>query len=439
MKWLNPLNSKNFLQGEVTVPSDKSIAQRSVILASIAGGITRINGFPLSGDPLSTLQAIQALGVQVEREKITDTIFNLKIFGKGINGLNEPKDVLNCGNSGTGLRLIMGLLAGHPKGLFVTLTGDESLRSRPMKRITEPLMSLGAQIWGREGSSRAPIALVGKPLKGGQVQTKIASAQLKSALLLSCLNAQDTLTLTEPAASRNHTEVMLKQFGANLQNLDRLTVKLEPSQLKATEINIPGDISSAAFLLVAGTLVRNSKIKIKNVGLNPSRSGVISVLQQMGAKIEVHQTNTEGEPYGEISVQSSDLKGIEIGGDIIPNIIDELPIIALAASQASGQTVVKNAEELRVKESDRLKSMFTLLSNLGVQVEETADGLIIEGLAGGDFQPNVVNFQAGHDHRIAMTVGIASLLCSKPVYLEGAEWADVSFPGFFDTIGSLVR
>jgi 3-phosphoshikimate 1-carboxyvinyltransferase len=438
MKELSPLANNVCLTGLVTVPADKSIAQRSIIFAGIAKGKTEINNFPLAGDPQSTLQVVESLGVKVNKNTLKSGTLSLEVFGEGINGLKEPENILDCGNSGTGLRLMMGLLAGLPTGLFASFTGDASLRSRPMKRVIEPLKKLGAQIWGRSNGTRAPLCLIGKSLSGGQVENQIASAQLKSALILSCLNAQAPLTIKEPALSRNHTEIMLKQFGAKIANLDELTVKLEPSELQSCNLTIPGDISSAAFLLVAASIIPGSEIQIQNVGLNPTRTGIVEVLKRMGASIEVKpKANSIGEQSGDIVVRSAELQGVEIAGDIIPNVIDELPILSLAAAQAKGTTIIKNAEELRVKESDRLKAMAKFLTDLGVKVEERPDGMIIEGLDGKPFEPSGTTFDAGHDHRIAMTVGIASLRCTQSIKLDGAEWANVSFPGFFNLLQSL--
>jgi 3-phosphoshikimate 1-carboxyvinyltransferase len=433
----NSNSASQGLRGEIKVPADKSIAQRSVIISGIASGKTSIKNFPNSGDPQTSLRAMESLGVQIEKSLI-DNELNLIVHGKGDSGLEEPNDVINCENSGTCMRLLMGLLSGHKPNFFTTLTGDQSLQKRPMKRIADPLRSLGAQIFGRNGGNLSPISVIGQKMKGEYIETSIASAQLKSALLLSCLNTESAITVKEPAYSRNHTELMLQQFGAKLEKLDDLTTKLTPSKLIGSDIIIPGDISSAAFLLIAGSIVPNSEITIKEVGLNSTRAGIIQILKSMGAQIETEVLSSSiGEPFGNLTVKSSELHGIEISGSIIANIIDELPIISIAAAQAKGTTIIKDAEELRVKESDRLKAMANLLKGLGVKVEETHDGLIIEGLAGKPFEPINSDFEAGHDHRIAMTVGIASLRSTKPLNLHGAEWANISFPGFFDLLNKL--
>ncbi len=435
-KILKPLAHNQSLKGECQVPPDKSIAQRSVILAGIAKGESIINNFPMAGDPQSTLSIMEKLGLEIEKNQNT-----LKIKGQGIQGLKEPSQILDCGNSGTGFRLIMGLMAGHPAGFFSVLSGDQSLSKRPMKRVTEPLKSLGAQIWGRENASKAPICIIGKSLNGGSIKTAVASAQLKSALLLAGLNAQAPLIITEPVASRNHTEIMLQSFGANFKQVDELTVQISPNSLKATEINIPGDFSSAAFLIAAALIIPNSELTIKQIGLNPTRIGFLEVVKKMGANLQVdyNQQSPDQEPIGNITVKSSNLKAVCLEGSLIANIIDEIPIISLLAARAEGITEIKNAEELRVKESDRLKVMFEVLTGLGVKVSEKPDGLIIEGQPDKPFESKQKTFEAYHDHRIAMTIKIASLICLNEIVLNGSEWASVSFPSFYDLLDNLTK
>lgn len=438
MKTLSPLNNKS-LKGSINVPADKSIAQRAIMLSAVASGTSYIKNFPLAGDPQSTLNVVRKLGVNVQIEETPQKNNNLTVYGKGFDGLVEPSEVLDFQNSGTGLRLMMGLLAGNPNGLFAVLTGDESLKKRPMKRVVEPLRSIGALIDGRQNGELAPLCVKGKSLNGSFLQNKVASAQLKSSLLLAGLNAQEAITVKEPEASRNHTEIMLKTFGAKLEQLDSLTSCIYPSRLKACEILIPGDFSSACFFMVAGLIVPNSQITITNVGLNSTRTAALEVLQSMGGKIKITKQTSSfgGEETGEIQVESSSLNAVEIKGSIIPNLIDEIPILCLAAAQAKGTTIISDAGELRVKESDRLKAMFNLLNNLGVKVEEKPDGLVIEGQNGKPFEATENVFEAGHDHRIAMTAGIASLICTSEIKLNGSEWANVSFPGFFDLITKL--
>ncbi len=434
-KILQPLSANQSLKGECQVPPDKSIAQRSVILAGIAEGESIITNFPAAGDPQSTLGIMEKLGIEVKREQNT-----LRIKGSGIYGLKEPSQILDCGNSGTGFRLIMGLLAGHPAGFFAVLSGDESLSKRPMKRITEPLKSLGAEIWGRETASKAPICLVGKSLNGGFIQTKVVSAQLKSALLLAGLNAQQPLIIKETAVSRNHTEIILQSFGAKFKQIDELTSQIEPSSLISTEINIPGDFSSAAFLIAAALIIPNSELTIKQIGLNPTRIGLLEVIRKMGANIQIeyNQQSSSQEAIGNITVKSSSLKAICVEGSLIANIIDEIPIICLLAARAEGISEIKNAEELRVKESDRLKAMFEVLSDLGIKVIEKPDGLIIEGQSDKPFSIKQKTFEAYHDHRIAMTIKIASLICNNEIELNGSEWASISFPDFYDLLENLM-
>lgn len=427
-KLLSPINTP--LEGSVKIPPDKSIAQRSVIIASIANGTSIIENFPQAGDPQSTLKAMQTLGANIKKDN------NNLIIEGGIDTLYSPDTVIDAGNSGTGFRLILGLLAGYPKDIFATLVGDSSLSKRPMKRITKPLISMGASIMGREQISRAPIAVQSTTLKGGPIHTEVASAQLKSALLLASLHADAPIALTEPSQSRNHTEIMLKSFGANIRE-ENNTIYLEPSSLTGTNIQIPGDVSSAAFMMVAACIVPDSHIVLQQVGLNPTRTGVIQCLQQMGANITITQTSTDGEPIGDIEIKYSPLQAITIAGDIIPNVIDELPILALAASVAEGQTIIKDASELRVKESDRIEATVDTLKGLGANIQETPDGMVIDGLASTSLKPIRDTFDAKHDHRIAMTTAIASLICTDSITLDGAEWADISFPNFYEVLASL--
>ena len=436
---LAPLSRTGKLSGEVRLPPDKSIAQRAVIISSVAKGKTVIKNFPKAGDPLSTLNAIRILGLEIIEEK--NTLF---CEGLGLDGLEETERILDFGNSGTGFRLTLGLLSGLPNGIFSVLTGDASLSKRPMKRITEPLIRMGAQIMGRKNASLAPIAVSGKTLDGGLIQTPVASAQLKSALLLSCLHGKNRLIIEEPAQSRNHTEIMLKSFGANISvNEDKRQIELSPSILRGTEIIIPGDASAAAFLAGAACIIPDSQVLLKGVGLNKTRTGFLRCLENMGAKIKIHMSVSDmsgtGELIGDIEIKSSELKGIEIYGDIVPNVIDEIPILALVASQAKGQTIIRDAKELRVKESDRIKALVSVLSNLGVDVKELDDGLVIQGKDKTRFEPKDIIFDSVHDHRIAMTISIAALYSTQAVKLKGAEWANISFPNFYETLKSLSK
>ncbi|MDX1918216.1 MAG: 3-phosphoshikimate 1-carboxyvinyltransferase [Candidatus Caenarcaniphilales bacterium] len=426
------------LKGEIEVAPDKSIAQRAAIIGSLAAGITTIHNFPRAADPLSTLGMMEKLGAKVTPKIPSETAVDLRIESSGYDQLEEPREVLDAGNSGTGMRLVLGLLAGHPAGHYATITGDASLRARPMKRLVQPLRELGAMIWGRQNANAAPLSLLGQKLKGGLVRIPVASAQLKSALLLSCLGGESALTVVEKEPTRNHTELMLLQFGADLMPQNNLSVTLKPSKLSPTEIHIPGDLSGAAFFLVAASLIPGSEVSIKNVGLNPTRTGIVGVLRQMGVRIEQQTNIFQGEPVGDLYVRGSALKAIQLGGEIIPNIIDEIPILSLAMSQAEGVSVIQDAAELRVKESDRLKAIATLLKALGVNVEERPDGLEIEGRAGKPFEPLEENFDPHADHRLVMTAAIANLLSAKALKIQNPEWANVSFPGFFEKLHSLI-
>lgn len=435
-KQLIPLRDNQTLTGTVTVPADKSIAQRSVIFSTVAKGECQINNFPLAGDPQSTMQAMELLGADFRVQKRNNK-YSLISISEGFSQIQTPEDKIDCGNSGTGFRLITGLLAGLTHGVTATLIGDESLSKRPMKRVNQPLRDLGADIEG----DYAPVIINSKQLAGGEYTMPIASAQVKSALLLSSLQAQDSLTLIQKKQSRNHTEIMLKALGANIQTKDNnLVITLEPSELTAQDINIPGDISSASFLLVAGAIIPNSNITITNVGLNSTRTGIITCLKRMGADITVNEyPNTVGEPIGDITIKYSKLTGTELAGEIIPNIIDEIPILCIAGALATGKTIIKDAKELRVKESDRIAAMAKVLTALGVEFEELEDGLIIQGNGGEKFNTVSQEFNAGHDHRIAMTVAIASLFSQQELFLDGAEWANISFPGFYELINSIIK
>jgi len=424
---------ENSLRGSITPPPDKSIAQRSAILSSIADGKSIIYNFSKAQDPQSTLQAIKDLGIGIEESPEGEKLI--------VHG-GKPKEaekVLDLENSGTGFRLLLGLLAGCPDLGHVCLTGDQSLRRRPMRRIVSPLKELGASIDGRAGGDLAPLSLRGQSLRGGEIQMSVGSAQLKSALLLSSLHAQSPLTIIQKHLSRNHTEVMLKDLGADLQYLDSHTLRLSPGSLFAKEITIPGDISGAAFWIVGACIVSGSQITIEGVGLNPSRTGILQCLKEMGAQIETEITHQQAESIGNIHISHGDspLQAVEIAGEIIPNIIDELPILALAAARAKGKTIIRDASELRVKESDRIKSICQLLSEIGAQVEERADGLIIEGNSGRPFSPREHHLKPGHDHRLIMTAAIASLLCDRDMTIHETEWASVSYPGFFDDLERL--
>lgn len=412
----------NGLKGTVTIPSDKSISHRAVMFASLAKGQSIIKNFSKGQDPLSSLKVCSALGINAELNE--DLIINST--GK----LYAPNRELDCGNSGTTMRLMSGILAGQKFNSI--LTGDESLSKRPMKRVIEPLTLMGAQINSKD--YKAPLEIFGKNLTGINYNSKLASAQVKSCILLAGLNAEGKTSFTEPYISRDHTERILKYMGANIST-DKNTVTIEKSVLEPKTIEICGDISSAAYFIAAGLIVPNSKIILKNVGLNPTRTGIIDVAVKMGGNIEILDKQTvSGEEVGDIQICYSELKACTIEGEIIPKLIDELPVIAVIATQAKGTTIIKDADDLRNKESDRIKAVVTELQKLGADIQETKDGFIINGkkeLNGG------AEVETYHDHRLAMSLYVAGLICKEPVLINGFEWVDISFPEFDQLFYSL--
>ncbi len=418
------------LRGEVEVPGDKSISHRAVILSSIAEGVSVIRNFLVAEDCLSTVDAMRASGVGIEREGRL-----LTVHGVGLKGLREPRDVIDAGNSGTTARLLTGLFSGQD--FFSVITGDRYLRRRPMRRIVDPLTMMGAEIWGREGGEKLPLAINGRSLKGIDYRCPVASAQLKSSILLAGLTADGTTVVHEPSPSRDHTERMLLALGAPGGRRSDGGFFIEGGRpLKAAEIDVPGDISSAAFFIVAALIVEGSEVVIRGVGVNPTRTGILDILRRMGAEITLEGERTAaGEPVADIVVRSGPLKGVEIGGDVIPRAIDEIPVIAVAASVAEGTTTIRDAGELRVKESDRIRSIACELRKFGVSVEELDDGLVIEGtdrLSGADIDSH-------GDHRIAMAMTVAALGAEGETRIEGAQCVDISFPEFFDVIERLAH
>lgn len=419
------------LQGTVQIPGDKSISHRALMLGAISQGETRIEGLLLGEDPQSTAHCFQAMGVQISplnTELVT-------VQGVGLGNLQEPDRVLDAGNSGTTLRLMLGLLASQPDRFF-TVTGDHSLRRRPMSRVVTPLTQMGAQIWGRQGNTLAPLAVQGQRLKPTHYHSPVASAQVKSCILLAGLLTDGETTVTEPALSRDHSERMLRAFGAKIAvDPERRSVTVQgPAQLQGQGVVVPGDISSAAFWLVAGAIVPGSELLIENVGINPTRTGILEALELMGADVTLeNQREVTGEPVADLRVRSSQLQGCEIGGDLIPRLIDEIPILAVAATCAQGTTVIRDAEELRVKESDRLAVMASQLAKMGAKVTERPDGLEITGgtpLIGAELDSYT-------DHRIAMSFAIAALMAQGPTQIDRAEAASISYPNFFTTLQSL--
>jgi len=415
------------LQGRIRVPGDKSVSHRAVMLGALAQGTTEINGFLHGQDCLSTIRCFRALGVPV---KMADSRVTVK--GRGLYGLAEPNNVLNVGNSGTTMRLMSGILAGQP--FTSVLTGDASIRRRPMKRVAEPLREMGAVILGRDGGNLAPLTINGGKLAPISYKSPVASAQVKSALLLAGLFADGWTEITEPARSRNHTELMLTSFGAEL-DVEGNSVRIKGgSNLSGQKVEVGGDISSAAFFIVAALIVPNSRIVIEGVGLNPTRDGIIEALREMGARITLSDARTvAGERIGTIAAESSELRGTIIGGEIIPRLIDEIPVLAVAAAYAAGVTEIRDAAELKVKESNRIRTMAEGLTQLGAKVEELPDGLRIYGgkpLVGGICQSH-------HDHRIAMALAIAGLKAEGETRINDAEAISVSYPQFEETIASL--
>ncbi|MBJ8006395.1 MULTISPECIES: 3-phosphoshikimate 1-carboxyvinyltransferase [Bacillus cereus group] len=418
---------KNSLNGKIVVPGDKSISHRSVMFGAIAEGTTKVSNFLLGEDCLSTITCFQKLGVQIEQSGNDVTI-----YGKGLANLQEPKEVLDVGNSGTTIRLMLGILANTP--FHSTIIGDASIGKRPMKRVTDPLSKMNAQIDGRENGQYTPLSIRGGKVKGMHYHSPVASAQVKSAVLLAGLQGEGVTTVTEPMQSRDHTERMLRAFGCTV-DVNGRTVSLQGGQqLKGADIEVPGDVSSAAFFLVAGAIVQNSKLVLENVGLNPTRTGILDVLTKMGALISInHIRNEEFEPCGDITIETSKLKGIEIGGTLIPRLIDEIPVIALLATQAEGITVIKNAEELKVKETNRIDTVVDELGKLGAKIESTPDGMIIYGKQ--SLKGNTVNSHG--DHRIGMMLAIASCIIDGEVKIENSDAVAVSYPKFFEQLAAL--
>ncbi len=421
------------LRGRIQVPGDKSISHRALMLGALAAGETQIRGLLLGEDPRSTAVCFRALGAQISElnsEWVT-------VQGLGLGQLQEPDQVLDAGNSGTTLRLMMGILASHPDRLF-TVTGDASLRSRPMGRVIRPLQQMGAQIWARQTDTLAPLAIRGQQLRPTHYHSPIASAQVKSAVLLAGLMAEGNTTVTEPALSRDHSERMLRAFGAQV-TFDPETCSATvtgPAQLHGQSVTVPGDISSAAFWLVAAAIVPDSDLVIENVGVNPTRTGALEVLLEMGADITLENAReVAGEPVADLRVRSSVLRGCTIGGAIIPRLIDEIPILAVAATRATGTTVIRDAAELRVKESDRLTAMATQLNQMGARVTEQPNGLEIGG--GSPLQGAEVD--SFTDHRIAMSLAIAALVAQGETRIHRAESAAISYPSFAATMLSLVE
>ena len=412
------------LLGEISVPGDKSISHRSVMFGSIAQGLTEIDHFLSGADCLSTISCFQKMGIEIEHrgEKVL-------VHGKGLRGLLAPSAPLDCGNSGTTTRLISGILAAQH--FNVTLTGDDSIQTRPMKRIITPLTQMGADISSIRKNGCAPLTIRGRNLHGISYKSPVASAQVKSAILLAGLYAEEETKVIEPALSRNHTELMLQGFGADVRTEDTTAIIQPAKELYGMKLSVPGDISSAAFFLAAGLMVPGSEILLKNVGINPTRDGILHVCQRMGGNITLLNLKMEGgESTADILVRHSNLFGTVIEDPIIPTLIDELPVIAVMACMAEGETIIKDAAELKVKESNRIRVMTENLTAMGADVTETEDGMIIRGkkpLHGATVDSHL-------DHRIAMSLAVASLCADGVTKIKGAECVNISYPEFYQDL-----
>jgi len=423
------LEKASELKGNISVPGDKSISHRSLILGSIARGETRISNFLNSLDCLKTLECMQALGAEIELGKNN----SVKIKGKGLYGLQEPKDILDVGNSGTTIRLLTGLLSGQD--FYSVLCGDASIRKRPMKRVVEPLRLMGADIRGRKDGQLAPLSVKGNKLNPLHYTLPVASAQVKTALLLAGLYAKGETVIKEPLPARDHTERMLKIMQADIKIFPPEIKLMGGKELKGTDIFIPGDISSAAYFIVAANLLKGSQITIKKAGVNPTRTGIIKILNKMGAKIVILNYQIKSnEPQADLMIEYSKLKGVEIKKEDVPFLIDELPLIAVAATQAQGKTVVSGAKELKVKETDRIKAIVSELKKMGADIEEKEDGFIVEGPS--ELKGAVC--ESYNDHRIAMSLAVAALLAEGKTVIRNSECIDISFSGFEDTLQKLI-
>ena len=413
-------------RGEITVPGDKSISHRAVMFGSLAKGTTQVTGFLKGADCLSTISCFRQLGVSIEEKDQ-----KIYIHGKGLHGLSTPDSILDAGNSGTTTRLISGILSGQ--NFSSTITGDASIQKRPMKRIITPLSQMGASIKSVHGNDCAPLCISPASLHGITYQSPVASAQVKSSILLAGLYADGITTVKEPAISRNHTEIMLKSFGATVHTEGLSASILPEPDLTALEISVPGDISSAAYFIAAGLIVPGSEIRIRHVGINPTRDGILQVAKAMGGNITLENVSESGEPTADIVVRSSSLHGTTIEGAIIPTLIDELPVIAIMAAAAEGTTVIKDAAELKVKESNRIDVMVENLSAMGCDITATEDGMIIKGgntLHGAEIDSHL-------DHRIAMSFAIASLIADGVTKIKDASSVNISYPSFYQDLASL--
>ena len=414
------------LKGTLTVPGDKSISHRAVMFGSLARGTTRISHFLEGADCLSTISCFRKMGIEIDRNK--DEIL---VHGRGLHGLTAPTEILDVGNSGTTTRLISGILAGQT--FTSELDGDDSIRTRPMKRIMTPLASMGADITSRLDNGCAPLIIHGRPLHAAHYDSPVASAQVKSCVLLAGMYADGITSVTEPFLSRNHTEIMLNYFGAEITS-EGTTASIRPEPvLEGRDIQVPGDISSAAYFIAAGLLTPGSEILLKNVGINPTRAGILKVCMDMGADITLLNESTEGEPTADLLIRTSSLKGTTIEGSIIPTLIDEIPMLAVMTAFAEGTTIIRDAQELKVKESDRIAVMVDNLRRMGADIEGTDDGMIIHG--GRPLHGAVIDSHL--DHRIAMSFAVAGTICDGTVEILNGECVNISYPEFYHDLYSL--
>ena len=421
------MQAKMPLRGEVKIPGDKSISHRAVMFGALADGTTRVTNFLQGADCLSTISCFRKLGIDIE-----NTQEEIRIHGRGLHGLTAPTEILDTGNSGTTTRLISGILAGQ--NFTTTLTGDASIQSRPMGRIIKPLSMMGATVESLKGNQCAPLQIQGHPLTAIHYQSPVASAQVKSCVLLAGLYADGITSVTEPYLSRNHTELMLSHFGAWVTS-EGTTASISPDpELHGLDISVPGDISSAAYFIAAALLIPDSQILIRNVGINHSRDGILRAVHAMGGDIRLlNRRKDQAEPVADILVRSGSLKAAVIGGDLIPALIDEIPVLAVLACFAEGTTVIRDAQELKVKESNRIDTVVSNLKAMGAHVEATEDGMIIEGghpLHGALIQSHL-------DHRIAMSFAIAGLAADGETEIDHAECVDISYPHFYEDLKSL--
>ncbi len=417
------------LKGELAVPGDKSISHRGIMLGAISDGVTEITNFLQGADCLSTISCFRKMGISIENEGNV-----VRIHGKGLRGLKEPAEILDAGNSGTTTRLISGILCGQ--NFSCQLTGDDSIQKRPMNRIITPLRQMGADISSLKGNGCAPLSITGRNLHGIHYASPVASAQVKSCVLLAGLYGDSPTSVTEPYLSRNHTELMLRYFGAEVSSADT-TASVQPDpKMTGQHIEVPGDISSAAYFIAAALIVPHSEVLLKNVGINPTRDGILRVCRRMGADITLlNQKDRGGELTADILVKSSDLKGVTIEGEIIPTLIDEIPIIAVLAAHARGTTVIKDAQELKVKESNRIDAVVTEMSRMGASIEGTDDGMIING--GTALCGAAINSR--QDHRIAMSFAVAGMTADGVTRIENDECISISYPDFFRDLESLQK